>query len=650
MDRYEAEAAFEHPVLELETLAETFERTVERHGDRPAQRYKGGVADRSIAGDDAPLEAPPDGEYTSISYDRMAGLVRRLAAGFRDLGVADGDRIGIFSRTRMEWALSDFAILAAGGVVTTVFGSSSPDRVRHLLGDPGASGVVVANEELLERVLAVEDDLDLEFVVVIDELDTDAYGRRDDVLTLGDLYRRGSWRFDREAYDTWVDSRDLDDLATLIYTSGTITEPKGVRLTHRNVRSNVNQVFRRYGPRPDRDDDVPAITEETQVFSFLPLAHAFERTASHFLSFAAGACVAYAESEATFVEDLVAVEPNTTTSVPRVYEKMYDGIREWVTTDGAGADRFEWAVEVAQEYQRTDDPGDELEREMERADREVFADIREAIGGNFEMMISGGASLSPDLCRVFHGMGLPIYEGYGTTEAAPVVATNPPEDPRIGTVGPPVAGLETTLDASVVRDGTFDDEGEVGELLVRGPNVTDGYWNRPSETDRAISEEGWFRTGDIVHERPDGYLEFRERTKRMFVLSTGKNVSPAPIEDAFATVDVVEQCLIVGDDEKFVGALLAPNAEELRRRAEATDVSLPDDDAALAENDWVRERIQTAVDEVNADLESYESVKAFRLVPEPFTASTDLVTPTMKKKRAKILERYDHLLEEMYGT
>ncbi|NUB92814.1 long-chain fatty acid--CoA ligase [Haloterrigena sp. SYSU A121-1] len=651
MSLSEAEAAFDHPVLELETLAEMFERSAERNGDTAAQQYKGGIYDRSLAGDGdaAPLEPAPEGEYASITYDDMAGLVRRIAAGFRDLGIADGERVGIFADTRMEWALSDFGILAAGGVVTTVYKSSSPNQIRYLLDDPDASGVVVENETLLERVLAVEDELDLEFYVVFDALENDAYADREDVITLGDLYRRGDEGFDRSKYESWLATRDVDDLASLIYTSGTTGKPKGVKLTHRNLRSNVTQLYRRYGPRDDKDEDDPSITPESRALSVLPLAHVFERTAGHFMLFAAGACIAYGESPETFAEDLGAVGATSTTAVPRVYEKLYDGIRENAARDEDTKEALEWAFDVARRYNAADDPDEELETELQQADELVFATIREKLGGNVEFLVSGGGSLSPDLCRLFHAMGLPILEGYGMTETSPVIATNPPSDPRVGTVGPSLSDVETKLDTSVVRDEDFDDEGTVGELLVKGPNVTAGYWEKPGATDRAFTETGWLRTGDIVHERPDGYLEFRERTKQLLVLSTGKNVAPGPLEDAFASIDVVEQAMVVGDGEKFVGALLVPTVDELRSRAASEGVSLPEEIEALVENEWVLERVQAAVDDVNEGFESYETIKEFRLVPEGFTEENDLVTPTMKKRRSKIAERYAHLVEDIYA-
>ncbi|RQG98776.1 AMP-dependent synthetase/ligase [Natrarchaeobius oligotrophus] len=648
MDWREAEREYDDEVIGETTLGRLFEESAERNANRPAQRYKGGVYDRSLTGDVVPAAAP--GEFGTLSYAELRGIVRSLSAGFRDLGVEQGDRVAIFANTRMEWAQCDFALLAAGAVVTTVYPGSSTDQVRYLLDDPGASGVVVENEELLERVRAVEDELDLEFVVSMDDLD--AGGEREDTFTLGELHERGAAAFDLESYQEWVDEPAMDDLASLIYTSGTTGKPKGVRLTHRNFRSNVNQIRKRYGPRPDKDEDLPVIDENVRSVSYLPLAHVFERTAGHFTLFASGACVAYAEDPDTLQEDFAAVQPNTATSVPRVYEKIYDAIREQASESAVKQRIFEWATDVGVEYQRADSPGPVLSAKQAVADKLVFSTVREALGGNIDLLISGGGSLSPELCRLYFAMGLPIYEGYGLTETSPVVTVNPPEEPMIGTIGPALPGNELRIDESVGDQDAFDDPGEVGELLVSGPNVADGYWERPGATDRSFTSDGdgrWFRTGDIVHRRPDGYLEFRERAKQIIVLSTGKNVAPAPIEDRFAASEVVEQCLVVGDGEKFVGALLVPNTKHVREWADEEGIDLPDDPEALCDDERVREYVGREVDRINADFESHETIKRFELVPREFTEENEMLTPTMKKKRRVILERFEDRLDRIYA-
>ncbi|WP_266078888.1 AMP-dependent synthetase/ligase [Haladaptatus caseinilyticus] len=643
MEWRDAEQEYTDPVIERTTLSRMFEDSAERYANRPAQQYKGGVYRRSLT--ETVLPAAPDGEFRTLSYATMRDIVHNLAAGFRDLGVTADDRIGIFADTRMEWAQSDFALLAAGAVVTTVYRSSSVSQVQYLLGDPEATGVVVENEDLLERVFEAEDDLDLEFIVVMDSLSREY--ERDDLHTLADVYDRGSSMFDPDEYESWLDARDPDDLATLIYTSGTTGRPKGVRLTHWNFRSNVNQSYRRFGPRPDKD--VPAIDENASTVSFLPLAHVFERMAGHFLMFAAGATVAYAESPDTLREDFQSVRPTTGTSVPRVYERIYDAIRSQAEENDTKRKIFEWATSVGVEYHETDSPGVGLRAKKILADKLVFDKVKQGLGGNVEFLISGGGSLSAELCALYHGMGLPILEGYGLTETSPVISVNPPEEPKIGTIGPPLLNQDVTVDTSMVGMEFDDVAGDVGELLVKGPNVTDGYWNMPEATEEAFTEDGWFRTGDIVEIRPDGYIAFRERAKELLVLSTGKNVAPGPIEDAFAASDIVEQCMVMGDGRKFVSALIVPNEPEVRSRAKREDVSLPDDTHELCRNETVREWIEAEVETANQRFESYERIKQFRVVPVEFTEENDLLTPTMKKKRRNILDRFADDIEAIYA-
>ena len=693
MSWQEAERAFADDAVARETLPRMFERTAERHADRVAQRYKGAVYDRSLVAEGV-VEPAAAGDYADLSYDETRRIVRNLAAGFRELGV-DGDaRVAMYAQTRMEWAQTDFAALAAGAVVTTVYASSSTSQLRYLLEDPEATVVVAENPEMLGDVLAVRDDLDhdLNAVVTLDEVDVGdvrddgAAAEAGDVYTLGEVHERGAAAFDEATYEGWIDAVDVDDLASLIYTSGTTGKPKGVRLTHANFRDNVSQCYRRFADRPDRDPDVPGISAGTTTLSFLPLAHVFERMAGHYMMFAAGATVAYAESPDTLREDFGLVRPTTTTSVPRVYEKLYDAIREQAGESPVKERIFEWAVEVGRKHHEADDPGVLLDAKRAVADRLVFSSVREAIGGEVDFFISGGGSLSAELCALYHAMDLPILEGYGLTETSPVISVNPPEDPKVGTIGPPVVDTEIAIDGAVVGEEVADLSGDVGELLVRGPQVTDGYWNRPDATAEAFVEadrlsddvvtagtppdervgvggeeaddggtdaeaaaaEPWFRTGDIVQLRPDGYVAFRERAKQLLVLSTGKNVAPGPIEDQFAANEFVEQCVVLGDGRKFVSALVVPNFERVEAWADGEGIDLPDERGAICRDDRVRERIQTEVDRVNEEFESYERIKRFRLVEEEFTEENDLLTPTMKKKRRNILDRFADEVEMIY--
>ncbi|WP_255197390.1 AMP-dependent synthetase/ligase [Halorarius litoreus] len=641
----EAERAYEDYVTQEGTIPELFEESVRRHGDNDAQWYKGGVVDRSLAG--VAFDPAPPGEFASLTYDELHAIVQRLAAGFRELGVEAGDRVGIHANTRPEWAQTDFALLAAGATVTTVYTESSPQRVQYLLSDPSATGVICGSGKLAETVLSVRDDLDLSFVVVMDDYESD----HEDVYMLADVYELGE-EAGTDDYDDWVAASEPSDVASIIYTSGTTGKPKGVQLTHRNFRSNVAQVRKRFGPRPDKDDDLMTIDAETRVLSFLPLAHVFERTAGHFSMFAAGGTVAYAESTDTVGEDLKLVGPNGATSVPRLYERVYSQIKE-EAPDGIQGRIFEWAIDVARDYgavkREPEDAGTLLKAKHAVADRLVFSQIREELGGNIDAFISGGGSIPRELTELFDGMGMPINQGYGLTETSPVVATSPAEAPKHGSLGPPVPDTQVKLDPSVVDPETkASADGDIGELLVRGPQVFEGYLNKPEATADAF-DGPWFRTGDIIEQDDDGYLIYRDRLKQLVVLDTGKNVAPQPIEDDLVATDLIDQAMLLGDDEKFLGALIVPDVEALRRRAEKKGVSLPDDRAALVADDRVREWLDETVDEVNATLDKHERVRGFRLVAEEWTADNEMLTPSMKKKRRVLREEYADEIAELYG-
>ena len=666
MNWHAAERELDDELTTSEPIPRTFERSAERNADGIAQQYKGGIYDRSLVATDV-VPAAPAGDYADLTYAEMRSIVRNLAAGFRELGVERGTRVAIFAHTRMEWAQVDFAALAAGATVTTVYPSSSDDQLEYLLTDPEATVVVTENQALLDQLDDVRSDLphDLEAVVTIDEVA--GYADDETVQELGTVHERGADAFDPDAYEEWIDATAMDDLASLIYTSGTTGRPKGVKLTHDNFRSNLTQCYRRLGPRPDKGPDVPATTSETTALSYLPLSHVFERLSGHYLMFAVGATVAYAESPDTLKEDFGLVEPTTATSVPRVYEKLYDGIREQASASPVKQRIFEWAVDVGRAHYDADDHGTLLELKQSIADALVFSDVREALGGNVDYFVSGGGSLSAELCALYHAMDLPILEGYGLTETSPVVSVNPGENSKVGTIGPPVVDTDVALDDRVVDEGLRQRaDGEVGELLVRGPQVTDGYWNRPEATADAFTEaidddavvrdtgandgEKWFHTGDIVEVDADGYLVFHERAKQLLVLSTGKNVAPGPIEDQFAANEFVEQCVVLGDGRRFVSALIVPNFDRIAAWGDEEGIVLPDDPDEICRTDRVRGRIEREVEAVNEGFEVHEQIKQFRLVPAEFTAKNDLLTPTMKKKRRNILDRFGDDVELIYES
>lgn len=652
MDWFQAEKEYQDGLIKDNPIPQMFEESAERHATKTAQLYKSGIYDRSLKG--TVIHEGVPGEYVSLTYSEMQDIVHNLAAGFHELGIRHGDPVGIFSSSRMEWAQCDFALMATGGAVTTVYTSSSPRQVRYILGNSGAKGVVVENQELLERVLEVEDDLEIEFIVSIDNI-SEKYKELPGIYTLEDVYVGGAELYEKDRYQSWIDDIQKDDLASIVYTSGTTGQPKGVQLTHQNFRSNINQLRKRYGPRPDKDEDVVVLDDDILILSFLPLAHVFERLVGHLYAFGGGAKVAYAESVDTLSEDIEKVQPDGTTGVPRVYEKIYDRMREEASESEVKKRVFDWAVKVGKEYYEADTPGLSLRLQHGIASRLVYKQVSDGLGGEIQGFVSGGGTLSEELCKLYQAMELPIFEGYGLTETAPVVSANPVEEPKPGTVGPPLVDVEVKLDKSIASESRQQEvDGDIGELLVRGPNVTRGYYNKPEETADAFTEDGWLRTGDIVEIGDDGYLKFHDRVKQILVLSTGKNVAPEPIEDNFATSDIVEQCMVLGDGRKFVSALIVPNFDAVKQWAEKEDIVLPDlrlplAKKAVCENDEVRDRVWGEIENVNRGLENHETIKKFKLVPEEFTEQNDLLTPTLKKKRRNILDKYDVEIEDMYS-
>ena len=482
----------------------------------------------------------------------MSERVRHVARGLRLSGVERGDRVGILSENRPEWAIADYACLTAGLTDVPLYPTLPADQIAYILRDAGAVAIFVSNAEQAAKVASIRGELPaLRSVISFDEKAASAD------LTFAGLEAIGANGETAEAvaeYKRDADAVQPGDLATLIYTSGTTGPPKGVMLTHDNIHSNVA------GTR----DKIPFAGHDVSL-SFLPLSHIFQRMGDYMM-FATGTSIAYAENFDTVPGNLQEVRPTIVLSVPRLYEKMYARVLQNAVSSGAVKRRiFFWARRVAE--RRADlllagrRPGRLLERQYAIAQKLVFSKLKARTGGRLRYFVSGGAPLSPEINKFFFAVGLTILEGYGLTETSPVIAVNTPEAFRIGTVGKPIAGVEVKIAAD-------------GEILTRGPGVMKGYYNNPVATAEAIDSEGWFHTGDIGELR-DGFLAITDRKKDIIVTAGGKNIAPQPLENKVKTNKYVAQAVMLGDKRKFPSMLIVPNFDQLEGGQSAATFSGP---------------------------------------------------------------------------
>jgi long-chain acyl-CoA synthetase len=579
----------------------------------------------------------------TISTQDLFERIRDLSLGFGALGLAPGERVAIVSESRPEWTITDLAVLAAGGVTVPVYPTLSAAQARQILTDSGARFAVVSTAEQAAKIQQVRHQAPaLEGVFVMEQapalpagtpLTQSALESMIDasVVALADLAARGHARIvsDRGSareFEERVASVEPDHLATLIYTSGTTGEPKGVMLTHANIVANIRSTQGLFAIGPD---DV--------ALSFLPLSHSFERLVVY-LYLSKGVTVIFAESLETVARDIPKVRPTMMTGAPRVYEKLYARVLE-TGQQATGLKRkiFDRALAVGAARSRRllqgRQPGVLTRLQYGLFDRLVFSKIRERLGGRVRYLVSGSAPLPVHIGEFFHAAGLLIVEGYGLTETAPVLTVNPPEAPRFGTVGKAVPDVELRL-------------AEDGEILARGPNVMKGYYNKPDATAEVL-EDGWFHTGDIGAIDADGYLTITDRKKDLIVTSGGKNVAPQPIETALKQHPLVAEAVLLGDRQRFVSALIAPDFPTLERRLRDLDRPVEDHEA-LARRPDVRGLYQEIINALNRDLAPYEQIKRFALLPAEFSIGGGELTPTMKVKRGVVEDRWKEAIAELY--
>ena len=558
------------------------------------------------------------GTYQPVSTAELVDRVRRLAKALAELGVQPGDRVALMAENGPHWPTVDFAGLCIGAVVVPIYPTLLPDQASYIAQNCGAKVVVAETTKHLDGFLAHAHELSgvQQFVLVKGE---SADPR---VVTLDSLLQRGTGA-DPALFEEKARAVKPDDLATFIYTSGTTGTPKGVMLTHRNICSNVVSAL-----------DVVKIKGQYTALSFLPLSHSFERTVDY-AYFYLGCTIAYAESVATVAQNLQEVKPQLFVSVPRVYEKVLAKVQEGVAAGSPIKQKiFAWAVGVGRENlpNRLKQQGGGVMLSL--ADKLVFSKIRERLGGKFLFALSGGAPLARDVAEFFWGAGIPIYEGYGLSETAPVLTVNAPGAVKLGTVGRALPGVELKIAPD-------------GEILAKGPNIMKGYWNLPEATAEVIDAEGWFHTGDIGEIDADGFLRITDRKKELIINAYGKNIAPAPIENSLKSSRFIGQAVVIGDRRKFLSALLVPDFEALKPWAERQGIGATSNQD-LIHDARVRALMAQEVENVNSGLASFEKIVAWDLLPDDWTLETGELTPTLKVKRRVINQKYGDVLERLY--
>jgi long-chain acyl-CoA synthetase len=560
------------------------------------------------------------GLWQPISSDQIYQRVRALAQAFLSWGAKKGDRIALIAENRWEWAVTDFAALAIGAVDVPIYPTLTGEQIAVLVADAGCRVAVVSTRQQFDKLNAVRGQTSLERILMMDSaVAPEGAVAFSEVMAGAD--ERGAER--DPVFDALVRTVESKDIATLIYTSGTTGEPKGVVLTHGNIAANQN-----YAPEEFSFDSTDAL------ISFLPLSHVTAR-ALDYIMYGFGVQVAYCSKFDKLPQAMREIRPTVFVGVPRVFEKIRQEIERRAGLSPIKKRLLAWAIGVGSGHADTVYDGRRPSSPLWRlADKLVYSKVREAFGGRVRIFVPGGAPLGIDTAKWFASVGIALWEGYGLTETSPVIALNTPITHRIGSIGKRVSNVEVKL-------------GSDGELLVRGPSVFSGYWQKPEMTTEAFDSDGWFHTGDIAHIDSDGFVFITDRKKELLKTSGGKMVAPQPIENKLKNSIFVAQAALVGDKHKFVSVLISPNFVALEEWAHHRGIESTNR-AELVADSRVVALYARIVREVNASLANFETLKRFHVVADEWTQETGELTPSMKLKRRVITEKYASLIGALY--
>ncbi|MFD4023166.1 AMP-dependent synthetase/ligase [Streptomyces sp. NPDC058576] len=617
------------------TLAALADWAGARYGGRPALRFR----------------SPDDPKgWQEVSYGQLRTLVRTVARGLMGLGVAPGDRVAILAETRPEWTYAHLGVLTAGAVMVPVYPTAGDEEVVWVLGDSGATVVICEDAVQGKKVERLRDRLPgVRAVVLMSGATQESLALLElpgpDAESALDVHSTPGSSDPLDDLDARIAARSADDLATIVYTSGTTGPPKGCRVTHGNIA----------GVRDGTLDLIPS-EEGDSTYLYLPLAHTMAQLVA-FKTLLQGTTLIYFGGRIEdVVGELAEARPTHLPSVPRLFEKVHSVVLSLAEGQEGGRERFEEAVRtgvaVAELRERGEEPDAELARAWREADERLFSLVRGAFGGRLKWALTGAAPIAPATLDFLRACGIAIFEGYGMTESGGVISLNHPAALRYGSVGRPMPGCEVRID-SPGHDASGDGAGggvgpgAEGEVLTRGPHVFDGYHGDPAATSAVLDADGWLRTGDLGHLDEDGYLFITGRRKDLIITSGGKNLTPTLTEFALQRSRFVSRAVMVGDRRPHPVALITLDTDELRGWAEREGVRL---DPRPARDERVRKLVQEAVDTANAQLSRPARIRAFALLDEDFDVTGGLLTPSLKVRRPAVLARYAREIDALYGS
>ncbi len=566
------------------------------------------------------------GQWIGLSYTDYRTFVKNFTLGLLSIGVEKGDRIAIISENRIEWTMSDIAILACGAVTVPIYPASTAKQIEYYIQNSDAEYIIVSNQLQLNKVNKIKPEISaLKKIIIMNEKSEIEEGviKYSDILRSGEKYAE----VHPDLFEKLIVTPLPEDTATIIYTSGTTGDPKGVELTHGNF------VFEIKGAASLFD-----IGPKDTTLSFLPLSHVFERTTGGYTIFACGATIALAESIDTVAENMVEIKPTIITTVPRLFERIYSKIIKSIESSPDIRQKlFNWALNIGKKHAASKREGLiplGLRIKQKLADELVFSKIRERTGGKIRFFVSGGAALSKEIGEFFEAIGIQIIEGYGLTETSPVIAANELHKYKFGSVGMPFPGVEIRIAPD-------------GEILTRGPQVMKGYYKNPQATKESIDADGWFHTGDIGSFDSENFLHITDRKKNLIVNSGGKNIAPQPIENLFLSSRFIDQFILIGDRRQFLSALIVPDFDAIKEYADTHGIQY-NDVTDLTNNEDIYKVIENDIGKIQRDLANYERVRKFVLLERPLTLEDGEITPSLKIRRKVVEEKYSDVIEDMY--